>query len=127
MEMFAEFFVKGGPFMYGLLLAGLTHMGLVVLQLVLVKKIDLMPLLWAGLFGLPIFGGLGSVSGMIQAFKAVGAASPEMKQALLASGFSIALYTTELGLILVGIGAFFTGVAGVVVRWMRRPRPEPVS
>jgi len=42
---------------------------------------------------------LGTISGLIQAFKAVGVATPEQKQALLASGISVAMYTTEFGLI----------------------------
>ena len=42
---------------------------------------------------------LGTILGLIQAFKAVGVATAEQKQALLASGISVAMYTTEFGLI----------------------------
>jgi len=68
--------------------------------------LEVMPLLtkrtpmlgmWANVATLT--GLLGTISGLIQAFKAVGAASAEQKQALLASGISIAMYTTEFGLI----------------------------
>ncbi len=46
-----------------------------------------------------LMGLLGTISGLIQAFKAVGEVTAEQKQALLASGISIAMYTTEFGLI----------------------------
>jgi biopolymer transport protein ExbB/TolQ len=68
--------------------------------------LEVMPLLtkrtpmlgmWANVATLT--GLLGTISGLIQAFKAVGAASAEQKQALLASGISIAMYTTDFGLI----------------------------
>lgn len=115
MELITDVFYKGGPFMYLLLLAGCIHAAAVLFQLALCKKIDATPLLWSGVIGMPLLGFLGTISGMIQAFKAVGAASAEMKQSLLASGMSIALYTTEFGLILAVIGAGTTGLAATLV------------
>ena len=53
--------------------------------------------MWANVATLT--GLLGTISGLIQAFKAVGAASAETKQALLAQGISVAMYTTMFGLI----------------------------
>lgn len=46
-----------------------------------------------------LLGLLGTISGLIQAFTAVGKADPSQKAALLAGGISIALYTTAFGLI----------------------------
>lgn len=46
-----------------------------------------------------LLGLLGTIHGLIMAFQAVGNADPSQKAALLASGISIALYTTALGLI----------------------------
>lgn len=46
-----------------------------------------------------LLGLLGTIHGLIQAFQAVGNADPSQKAALLASGISIALYTTAFGLI----------------------------
>lgn len=46
-----------------------------------------------------LLGLLGTIHGLIQAFSAVGMADPSQKATLLASGISIALYTTAFGLI----------------------------
>lgn len=46
-----------------------------------------------------MLGLLGTIHGLIQAFSAVGSADPSQKATLLASGISIALYTTAFGLI----------------------------
>jgi biopolymer transport protein ExbB/TolQ len=46
-----------------------------------------------------LLGLLGTIHGLIQAFQAVGIADPSQKATLLASGISIALYTTAFGLI----------------------------
>jgi hypothetical protein len=113
--MITELFAKGGPFMYLLVLAGLLHMLVVVAQLPLCRKVDLRPLLWSGVMAMALIGFLGTISGQIQAFKAVGAASAEMKQSLLASGIAISLYTTAFGLSLAAIGATATGLAATIV------------
>ncbi len=52
--------------------------------------------MWANIATLT--GLLGTISGLVIAFKAVAHAAPEQKQALLASGISIAMYTTMFGL-----------------------------
>lgn len=46
-----------------------------------------------------LMGLLGTIQGLIQAFSAVGVADPSQKATLLASGISIALYTTFAGLV----------------------------
>ncbi len=53
--------------------------------------------MWANVATL--LGLLGTISGLVQAFKAVAAASPETKQTMLASGISVAMYTTAFGLV----------------------------
>jgi len=115
MDLITDVFHKGGPFMYVLVLAGMLHFTVVVAQLGLCKKVDLRPLLWSGVIAMALLGFLGTISGQIQAFKAVGAASAEMKQALLASGIAISLYTTAMGLALAAIGAMATGLAASLV------------
>ncbi len=115
MDLITELFYKGGPFMYVLVMAGCLHALVVIAQLPLCQKVDLRPLLWSGVIAIALLGFLGTVSGQIQAFKAVGAASAEMKQSLLAAGISISLYTTAFGLALATIGAAATGFAATVV------------
>lgn len=46
-----------------------------------------------------LLGLLGTIQGLIQAFEAVAFASPEAKATLLASGISVAMFTTMAGLI----------------------------
>jgi biopolymer transport protein ExbB/TolQ len=53
--------------------------------------------MWANVATLT--GLLGTISGLVIAFKAVATAAPEEKQAMLASGISVAMYTTAFGLV----------------------------
>jgi len=53
--------------------------------------------MWANVATL--IGLLGTISGLVQAFKAVATANPEDKQTLLAQGISVAMYTTAFGLV----------------------------
>ena len=53
--------------------------------------------MWANVATL--LGLLGTISGLVTAFKAVAAASPETKQTMLAAGISVAMYTTAFGLV----------------------------
>jgi biopolymer transport protein ExbB len=46
-----------------------------------------------------LLGLLGTIQGLVQAFEAVADAPPELKQARLAAGISVALYTTFFGLV----------------------------
>lgn len=46
-----------------------------------------------------LMGLLGTIHGLILSFQAVAAADPSMKQQLLASGISVSMYTTALGLV----------------------------
>jgi len=51
-----------------------------------------------------LFGLLGTIHGLIQAFSAVAHADPSQKASLLAAGISIALYNTAFG---IGVAVFF--------------------
>jgi biopolymer transport protein ExbB len=56
------------------------------------------PALWSLANIAVLVGLLGTVTGLIKAFKAIGAAAPEQKQALLTSGISEAMNNTAFGL-----------------------------
>lgn len=53
--------------------------------------------MWANVATL--LGLLGTIQGLVQAFKAVAVANPEDKQTMLANGISVAMYTTAFGLV----------------------------
>ena len=53
--------------------------------------------MWANVATLT--GLLGTITGLVQAFKAVGAAAAADKQEMLANGISVAMYTTAFGLV----------------------------
>jgi hypothetical protein len=106
---------EGGFFMYVLLLVGLVHAATLIVQAVRVKKLNLIPLLWALMICTFLIGCLGSVMGLVMCFQAVARAAPEMKQTLLASGISVAMYTTAGGLIVAILQAFLNGIIASVV------------
>ena len=116
MDGFSDVFRMGGPMMYLLVLAGLAHALVAIVQFATIRKVDLTPLLWSGVVGLALLGVLGTVMGQIQAFKAVAYASAEQKQALLASGVAISMYTTAAGLVFATIGAAASGIAATLVK-----------
>lgn len=125
--MVFDFFRDGGPFMYVILLAGLVHGAAILLQFVLAKKVDLTPLLWALLLVVFFLGLLGTVSGQVMMFKAVATASPEYKQAMMASGISVSMYTTALALQWMVVGAVGNGLAATVVRNLQRADRPPAA
>jgi hypothetical protein len=83
------------------------------------------------MYGAPLFTGVlmlglgttGSFAGLIQAFKAVAAASAEQKDALLARGTEIALSTTWVALVAVLLIGIVWGLARVVP--IHNPKPPP--
>ncbi len=122
-------FVEGGFFVYVILLVGVVHAATLIAQAVQVKKIDLIPLLWALMICTVLIGFLGSLTGLIMAFQAVARASAEMKQTLLAHGISVAMYTTTMGLMVAIPQAFFNGIMASVLRTANKsknatPAPE---
>ena len=108
-------FIEGGFFMYVLVLVGLVHAATLIVQVVMVKKLNLIPMLWALMICTFLIGCLGSVMGLVMTFQAVAKASAEMKQTLMAAGLSVAMYTTAGGLIVAIFQAFFNGIIASVV------------
>lgn len=101
---------------YVILLACIAHLLALLAQVVLAKKFDLVPLLWAGVLCTLLLGFLGSIMGIMQAFEAVVHASPEMKQTMMASGFSIAMYTTAAAVLAAIPQTLLTGIVASIVR-----------
>ena len=116
----AQFFAHGGLFMYLVLLAGILGVVVSVLQLVLARKIDLVPLIVGFVLITLIMGGLGSALGITTAFSAVSAADPSMKAAMLAAGISEALNTTTLGLLMALLQTILGAIAATVRRNKKR-------
>ena len=103
----------GGPVMYLLLMVGFVHLVLCAVETVTRGRYRLMPLLIAGIASAVLLGLLGTVQGLVMAFKAVGSASPSLKQQMLAMGISVSLYTSMLGLFVAMVGCWGAGIAGV--------------
>ena len=97
---------------WGIIIAiiGVLNLLVIFAQLPLLRKINLMPLAWAGVFAIVLCGMLGSVFGMMMAFEAVAMAPPEFKQAMLAQGFTIALNTTALSLMIALVEVGLVGI-----------------
>jgi hypothetical protein len=108
-------FSEGGFFMYVIVLVGLVHAATLIVQAVRVKKLNLIPMLWALMICTFLIGCLGTVSGLVMCFQAVAKASAETKQTLLANGISVAMYTTAGGLMVATLQAFFNGIIASVV------------
>jgi len=111
-------FAAGGPALYLILAAGLLHMVLVITAVVLaaMRKFDLSPALWAMVLVIVLLGFNGAIFGQITGYSAIAHASPEMKQTLLASGISMALYSAELSLIVGIVAVGSTGIASTLAR-----------
>lgn len=122
MQDIARAFSEGGIYMFITLLAGLAHSIPILAQLVLVKKVDLTPYLWAGLAAILLLGAIGSGMGLSMAFAAVEQAQPEQKMALLARGISMCLNNSALAALLALPGFFFTGIASSLVRSLKPVR-----
>ena len=106
---------EGGPFSFVILLVGLVHAATFIVQAVRVKKLNLIPLLWALMICTVLIGWLASVMDLVMCFQAVAKAPPEMKQAIMASGIAVAMYTTAGGLIVAILQAFSNGIIASVV------------
>ena len=107
---------QGGPMIYVIILACIAQIVALVAQLVLAKKFDFVPLLWAGVLCTLLLGFLGSIMGMMQAFDAVALAAPEYKQTMLARGFSIAMHTTAAAVLTAIPLTLLTGIVASIVR-----------
>ncbi len=83
------------------------------------KVTSLLPSVFAISSTATMFGLLGTVFGLIDAFDAVAHAAPEQKSAMLASGIAIAMNTTGWGLLIAIPGTilnlFLNGLAGKIM------------
>lgn len=123
--MLADLIHKGGLPLIAVLAMGALHMLAVIAQLILCRKVDLSPLLWSGVLAIVLGGAIGSVAGQITSFAAAGYASAEMKQTLIASGISMALYTAEISLMVAIVAVSATGLASTLARnLVRKPSAE---
>jgi hypothetical protein len=88
--MFAEFYAAGGIWMAPITLWGIVAAVFIVLQ-VAKRERDFRLMIW-GAFGLMLlFGALGVVVGLIEAFTAIVAAPVEMREQLVRQSLAIAL------------------------------------
>ena len=109
-----QMFSEGGPFMYVLLLLGLFNLAIIVFQIGAARRVELRPLMWGMLVAVAATGGLASVVGMMQVFRAAALAAPEMKQTLMAHGLSIALTTMAFAFLICAAQAVLIGIAGSI-------------
>ena len=109
-----QMFSEGGFFMYVLLSLGLCNLGIIVLQMAAARSLELRPLMWGMLAAVVATGGLGSVTGMMQAFRGAALAAPEMKQTVIAHGLSITLTTMAFALLICATQAVLVGIAGSI-------------
>jgi hypothetical protein len=101
---FAEFYAEGGIWMHFVLLAGLSGIVTVVLQFVKLRaKWNAFHLTLGVFAGLVVFGLLGTVLGLIEAFTAVAAAPPDMKEELIVQALAISLNTCASSLMFLGL------------------------
>jgi hypothetical protein len=118
-------FSQGGPFMMVILAFGLLHGIPIVIQLFMVKKVDLTPYLWAGLAAVLMLGVLASLLGLSRALSAVAQASPEQMHMLVASGITTAINTSALAVLVTLPGFFLTGIGASLVRTLKPVRTRP--
>ena len=103
---FADFFAKGGPLMWPILLCSVLALAIVLFKtleyttalhtLGKIKQGDSIPLPW---FLAPILGLTGTVTGMISTFQAIGEHGSRVDPSVLAGGIWEALITTAAGLL----------------------------
>jgi hypothetical protein len=107
--------------MYLLPLFAMGHLGLAVLQLALVKRADLRPLLWSTTGATMLIGLLGFVMGQILTYSALAHASAEMKETMAAAGTSVSLFTVAGALMVVVVQVGINGVVSSLVATLQRP------
>ena len=111
MDFILNAFRMGGPFMGLLVLAGLLHFVLCVIQALIGKRKSFIPLLFASLAGILLLGAIGTAQGLVLTLKALGAAAPEMVETMLHNGIAISLYTFVFALIFCFLGGWAMGFA----------------
>ena len=104
LSSFAEFYVEGGIWMHFILLAGLSGLATVTVQFLTLRAKWNGFRLTLGVFaGLLVLGMLGTVTGMIEAFAAIAAAPPDMRDQLTTQALGMALDTTAFALMFLAI------------------------
>ncbi len=115
-----HFLQESGPFLYPILAAGFVLWALVAGQFLVLRRVDLGPLLWAGVVGLLLLGALGSLFGMRMAFQALAQAAPDQRSALMAMGASEAMNCSLVAVTMALPALLGLGVGSTLARHLRR-------
>ncbi len=120
MDLLLSAFRDGGPFMYLILMASMVAFALPVGCTILQGLGNRLaaPAWLVGPVGLVALGALGSLSGLVQAERALGVADDEYRAVMAASGIAVALYTTTFSQLaawfVAGFSAFGAALAGLI-------------
>lgn len=124
MHIFASMLTDGGLLAWAAVIFGITSLGLAIAQLVLLRKVNLVPAMVGAIAVTVIAGLLGQATGLMYAYESLGAASPEERSVLLSKSHAVALYPLVIGLFLSFISAILCTVAATI-RANLKPRPAP--
>jgi len=89
---------------------GLLNLLIILVQIPLIRRVNLLPLAWAGVIAVVFCGMLGTVAGLMMGFDAMASASPDTKQMLMAAAASIAMSATALGLMIATVEVILVGM-----------------
>ena len=106
---------EGRTFFWIVLVTGLFGLALPVVQLVMLRKIDLSPLIIGSIIGTFLMGLLAATDGVIMGTGALDMAAPEQRANYLARGISASLNNTALT-VLIGSVQLFLGAIVLTVR-----------
>jgi hypothetical protein len=119
-------FAEGGFIMWLVLLAGLGTTAACVLQLAMLRRINLIPVINWGITGTFFLGALGMILGMIQAYESIGGASPEERAVLLSKGIAVSMNPLALALQLcVFLAVLAAATVTIKVNLNDEDDPEP--
>jgi hypothetical protein len=110
---------QGGTMVIVVFLFGLLVFAAQIAQLVLAKKVDFVPLLWAGLVCTLLLGVLGTIMGITDALRAIASASEEIKGVLTATGVALSLANMMCAVLVSIPQAVLTGIVASRVRSAR--------
>jgi len=108
-------FIESG--IWGVIILGMGMLNLLIIlaQIFLIRRVNVLPLAWSGVIAVVFCGMLGTVAGLVTMFDAVASASPEMKQQLLAAGASMSMSATALGLMIATVQVVLVGVVSCLI------------
>jgi hypothetical protein len=106
----AQFFQEGGPLMFVGVLVFLGVLTVIILQLALARRKNLIPFIVGGIALTLLVGGLATILGLARSFSAMGMVAPDQRSAIMAMGiaesinnlslaFGLAIVETILGAI----------------------------